>query len=61
MTNKQERRTPSVLTTIPGYDGQSGPDVLWVTPGGSGDFRGHVWRLCTLLMAHSWAEPSDSP
>lgn len=61
MTNKQDRKRSTVLTTIPGCDRESGPDVLWVTPGGSGDFRGHVWRLFTLLMVHSWAKTSESP
>lgn len=35
-------------SVIPGRCRQSGPDVLWVTPGGSGDFAGHARvALCT--------------
>lgn len=45
MTNKQERRRWPVLAIIPGCCGESGPDVLALAPGGSGDSGGSGVRL----------------
>lgn len=43
INDKQTREKEALCSAmIPGCYGESGPDVLCVTPGGSGDFGGHA-------------------
>lgn len=43
INDKQTRKKEALCSAlIPGCSAESGPDVLWVTPGVSGELGGHA-------------------
>lgn len=62
INDKQTREKEALCSAvIPACSGESGPDVLWVTPGGSGDFGGHAGVALCAPHGTQLCSPSRNP